>query len=70
MVFYIAQSNSVKNSQRRVKQHSLRSKETEVDDVDVYNYTNLGKLDRPLASSVATAIGNNKSIVVKVPAVQ
>jgi hypothetical protein len=43
---------------------------SKVDDVDVYSYTNLGKLDRPLVSSVATAIGNNKSIVVKVPAVQ
>ena len=32
--------------------------------VDLNNYTNLGVLDRPIVSSVATAVGNNKSISV------
>ncbi|MGE0669237.1 MAG: hypothetical protein AB7O49_22015 [Sphingomonadales bacterium] len=36
-------------------------------DVDLYNYTNLGALDRPIVNSVATAVGNNKSISVNAP---
>lgn len=35
--------------------------------VQVNNYTNLGQLDRPLVSSVATAVGNNLSISVSTP---
>ncbi|HIC79942.1 MAG TPA: hypothetical protein EYH07_16170 [Kiloniellaceae bacterium] len=35
--------------------------------VEVNNYTNLGQLDRPLVSSVATAVGNNLSITVSTP---
>lgn len=35
--------------------------------VAVNNYTGLGTLDRPLVSSVATAVGNNKSITIKAP---
>lgn len=35
--------------------------------VEVNNYTNLGALDRPLVSSVATAVGNNLSISVSTP---
>jgi hypothetical protein len=38
-------------------------------DVDLYNYTNLGALDRPIVNSVATAVGNNKSISVNAPSV-
>jgi hypothetical protein len=37
--------------------------------VDVYNYTNLGSLTHPLVNSVATAVGNNKTITVNAPAV-
>ncbi|MEQ8393541.1 hypothetical protein [Thalassobaculum sp.] len=37
--------------------------------VTLNNYTNLGALDRPIVSSVATAVGNNKSITVNVPGV-
>lgn len=37
--------------------------------VSLNNYTNLGVLDRPIVSSVATAVGNNKSITVMSPAV-
>lgn len=40
-----------------------------VSDVDLYNYTNLGALDRPIVNSVATAVGNNKSITVHAPSV-
>ncbi len=40
-----------------------------VSDVDLYNYTNLGALDRPIVNSVATAVGNNKSISVNAPSV-
>lgn len=36
--------------------------------VSVNSYTNLGRLDGPMVSSVATAVGNNKSISVRVPA--
>jgi hypothetical protein len=36
-------------------------------DVSLNNYINLGELDRPIVSSVATAVGNNKSISVSVP---
>ncbi len=38
-------------------------------DVNLYNYTNLGALDRPIVNSVATAVGNNKSISVRAPGV-
>ncbi len=38
-----------------------------VSNVNVNNYTNLGALDRPLVSSVATAVGNNLSITVDAP---
>lgn len=40
-----------------------------VSDVDLYNYTNLGALDRPIVNSVATAVGNNKSFSVNAPSV-
>jgi len=40
-----------------------------VSDVEVGNYLNLGMLDRPMVSSVATAVGNNKSISVNAPSV-
>jgi hypothetical protein len=36
-------------------------------DVSLNNYINLGVLDRPIVSSVATAVGNNKSISVNAP---
>lgn len=36
--------------------------------VTLANYENLGLLDRPIVSSVATAVGNNKSISVSAPA--
>jgi hypothetical protein len=36
-------------------------------DVSLNNYINLGVLDRPIVSSVATAVGNNKSISVSAP---
>jgi hypothetical protein len=38
-------------------------------DVSLNNYINLGALDRPIVSSVATAVGNNKSISVNAPSV-
>jgi hypothetical protein len=38
-------------------------------DVTVDNYLNLGAMDRPLVNSVATAVGNNKSISVNAPSV-
>lgn len=38
-------------------------------DVSLNNYLNLGVLDRPIVSSVATAVGNNKSISVNAPSV-
>jgi len=40
-----------------------------VSNVSLNNYTNLGVLDRPIVSSVATAVGNNKSISVFAPVV-
>jgi hypothetical protein len=40
-----------------------------VSNVSLNNYTNLGVLDRPIVSSVATAVGNNKSISVVAPVV-
>lgn len=40
-----------------------------VQDVSINSYTNLGVLDRPIVSSVATAVGNNKSINVGTPTV-
>lgn len=43
---------------------------SKVNDVSLYNYSNLGSsLARPIESSVATAVGNNKSITVTAPAV-
>lgn len=42
---------------------------SDVSDVEVSNYLNLGMLDRPMVSSVATAVGNNKSISVNAPSV-
>jgi hypothetical protein len=36
-------------------------------DVSLNNYTNLGSLDRPIVSSVATAVGNNLAITVTSP---
>jgi len=43
---------------------------SKVNDVSLYNYTNLGSaLGRPIVSSVATAVGNNKSINVATPVV-
>ncbi|MEN3953493.1 hypothetical protein [Iodidimonas sp. SYSU 1G8] len=45
------------------------SAKSDVYDINVYNYTNMGALDRPLVNSVATAVGNNKSISVNVPSV-
>jgi len=38
--------------------------DSDVYNVEVNNYTNLGLLDKPLVSSVATAVGNNVSITV------
>ena len=38
-------------------------------DVSLNNYINLGALDRPIVNSVATAVGNNKSISVKAPSI-
>jgi len=42
-----------------------------VSDVELHNYTNLGLADdsigRPIVSSVATAVGNNKTITVNIP---
>jgi hypothetical protein len=37
---------------------------SQVNNVNVYNYTNLGVLGRPLVNSVATAVGNNLNITV------
>ena len=42
---------------------------SDVSDVLVSNYVNLGALDRPLVNSMATAVGNNKSITVNAPSV-
>jgi hypothetical protein len=43
---------------------------SKVNDVTLSNYTNLGTaLGRPIVSSVATAVGNNKTINVSAPAV-
>ena len=39
-----------------------------VNNVSLNNYTNLGSLTRPIVNSVATAVGNNKSISVMAPA--
>lgn len=38
-----------------------------VQDVSLNNYTNLGGIDRPIVNSVATAVGNNKTINVGAP---
>jgi hypothetical protein len=40
-----------------------------VQDITLQNYTNLGGIDRPIVNSVATAVGNNKSITVLAPVV-
>ncbi len=40
-----------------------------VSNVSLNNYTNLGNLGRPIVNSVATAVGNNKSITVMTPVV-
>jgi len=50
--------------------HANVSASSTVHDVSVNNYANLGLIDGPLVSSVATAVGNNKSITVMVPAIQ
>jgi hypothetical protein len=42
---------------------------SDVSDIDVNNYTNLGAIDVPMVNSVATAIGNSKSISVNAPVV-
>lgn len=42
---------------------------SDVYDVTLNNYTSLGVIDRPIVSSVATAIGNNKTISVVAPAI-
>lgn len=42
---------------------------SKVHDVSLYNYTNLNRINRPIVNSVATAIGNNKTITVKSPVV-
>ena len=39
-----------------------------VSDVSLNNYTNLGNLTSPIVNSVATAVGNNKTITVGAPA--
>jgi hypothetical protein len=41
---------------------------SKVHDVSLNNYTNLGSITRPIVNSVATAVGNNKSITVMTPA--
>ncbi|KZD08760.1 hypothetical protein [Oceanibaculum pacificum] len=40
-----------------------------VSNLNVNSYTNLGRLDAPMVSSVASALGNNKSITVRAPVV-
>jgi len=42
---------------------------SDVSDIRVRNYTGLGGLTGPMISSVATAVGNNKSITVQSPVV-
>lgn len=42
---------------------------SDVRNVSLNNYTNLGKIDRPIVNSVATAVGNNLSVSVKAPVV-
>lgn len=42
---------------------------SDVRGVYLNSYTNLGELGRPIANSVATAVGNNKSITVSVPSI-
>ena len=37
--------------------------------VSISNYTNLGSIDRAIVNSVATAVGNNKSISVMAPSI-
>ena len=49
--------------------HADVTAKSNVQDVAFNNYTNLGLLDSPIINSVATAIGNNKSITVVAPAV-
>ena len=45
------------------------SAKSELYDVYIDGYKNLGRLDRPIVNSIATAVGNNKSITVKAPVV-
>jgi len=40
---------------------------SEVKNVSLNNYTNLGKIGGPIVNSVATAVGNNLSVTVKAP---
>ena len=42
---------------------------SDVRNVSLNNYTNLGAIDRPIVNSVATAVGNNLSVSVKAPVV-
>lgn len=42
---------------------------SEVTNVSLNNYTNLGSLERSIINSVATAVGNNKSITVAAPVI-
>ncbi len=42
---------------------------SEVTNVSLTNYTNLGSLERSIINSVATAVGNNKSITVAAPVI-
>lgn len=40
-----------------------------VSNLNVNSYTNLGRIDTPMVSSVASALGNSKSITVRAPSV-
>lgn len=42
---------------------------SDVRNVNLNSYTNLGAIDRPIVNSVATAVGNNLSVSVKAPVV-
>jgi len=43
---------------------------SDVQGVSISNYTNLGAIDRAIVNSVATAVGNNKSISVMAPTIE
>ncbi|WP_366653813.1 hypothetical protein [Fodinicurvata sp. EGI_FJ10296] len=43
---------------------------SDVSGVYLNNYTNLGEIDRAITNSVATAVGNNKSITVSAPVIE